>query len=254
MMKLSYSKITTYLNCPLNFRFTYIDKLSQPVLPYHKLGNILHKTLKEYHRRKKERLPYLSEILSFYRREWGQITESQRKYFLDGREMLIRYYYQTKIEEESSFLLEERFQISINGVLISGRLDRADQLPDGSFEVIDYKTGREMPTKEELREDLQLGLYHLVFEKIVGISPKYLSFYFLRHGKKLTTKRDKDQLHRIIEIISKVAEDIGRGYFKPKEAKLCRYCGFTDCCPLKTEKPKRVETSSWQLQFNYTYR
>jgi len=99
-MKLSYSKITTYLSCPLNFRFIYVDRLSQPVLPYHKLGNLLHKTLKEYHRLRKDRLPSLSEVPSFYREKWGKIPESQTKYFLDGREMLVRYYYGTKAEEE----------------------------------------------------------------------------------------------------------------------------------------------------------
>ena len=253
-MKLSYSKITTYLSCPLNFRFIYIDKLSRPVLPYHKLGNILHKTLKEYHRLRKERLPSLSEILSFYRRQWGTIPETQTKYFLDGREMLVRYYYETKAEEEDAYFLEKRFQVPVNGVLISGRLDRVDQLSDRSFEIIDYKTGKQLPTEEELEEDLQLGLYHLVFEKLTGISPKYLSFYFLRYAKKLTTKRHQNQLSRVMEIISKTAEGIGRGDFEPKEGKLCRYCGFTDCCPLKTEKPKQIETSPWQLQFNYIYR
>lgn len=252
-MKLSYSKITTYLSCPLNFRFTYVDRLSQPVLPYHKLGNILHKTLNEYHRRRKEMLPSFSEVLSFYREKWGKIPESQSKYFLDGREMLIKYYYETKAKEENSYFLEQRFHIPINGVVILGRLDRADRLPNGSFEIIDYKTGKQLPTEEALEQDLQLGLYHLVFEKLTGISPKYLSFYFLRYGKKLTTQRDHNQLCRVMEIISKTAQGIGRGDFEPKEGKHCRYCGFTDCCPLKTQKPKQVEASPWQLQFNYTY-
>ena len=57
-----------------------------------------------------------------------------------------------------------------------------------------------------------------------------------------------------MEIISKTAEQIGKGDFEPKEGKLCMYCGFTDCCPLKTEKPKEIEPSPYQLQFHYTYR
>ena len=41
---------------------------------------------------------------------------------------------------------------------LRGRVDRVDRLPDGGYELIDYKTGRPK-SAAQLRDDVQLSLY-----------------------------------------------------------------------------------------------
>ena len=45
--------------------------------------------------------------------------------------------------------------------MLRGRVDRVDRRPDGSYELIDYKTGKPR-TEDQLREDVQLSLYQWV--------------------------------------------------------------------------------------------
>ena len=49
-MKLSYSAIRTYLECPFRYRLTYIERLPTRTRPYMKLANALHYTLERFHR------------------------------------------------------------------------------------------------------------------------------------------------------------------------------------------------------------
>jgi ATP-dependent helicase/nuclease subunit B len=51
----------------------------------------------------------------------------------------------------------------INGILVQGRVDRIDRLPDGGLAIIDYKTGQP-PTQKAVTEGfaLQLGLLGLI--------------------------------------------------------------------------------------------
>src|SRR5699024_8201035 len=48
---------------------------------------------------------------------------------------------------------------------ISGRIDRVDELADGSLAVIDYKTGRAVPTADDARASMQLAVYAVAVER-----------------------------------------------------------------------------------------
>ena len=62
----------------------------------------------------------------------------------------------------------------LNGVIVQGRVDRIDRLPDGSLAIIDYKTGQP-PSQKTVDEGfaLQLGLLGLIgraggFDQVTG--------------------------------------------------------------------------------------
>lgn len=40
-----------------------------------------------------------------------------------------------------------------------GKIDRIDKLPDGSWEVIDYKTGTDVDLSLPVTDSLQMGIY-----------------------------------------------------------------------------------------------
>ena len=61
-------------------------------------------------------------------------------------------------EDGEPVWFERSFSFRIGPHLLRGRVDRVDRLPDGGYELIDYKTGRPK-TAAQLREDVQLSLY-----------------------------------------------------------------------------------------------
>ena len=69
---------------------------------------------------------------------------------------LERYWQLERDSEAEPVWFERSFAFKLGPHLLRGRVDRVDRHPDGTYELIDYKTGK-AKTEEELREDVQLS-------------------------------------------------------------------------------------------------
>jgi len=50
--------------------------------------------------------------------------------------------------------------------ILSGVIDRVDKIDEKSFELIDYKTNKSLPSLAEVNRNPQLGLYALGVKQI----------------------------------------------------------------------------------------
>ncbi|QYF75304.1 UrvD/REP family ATP-dependent DNA helicase [Cryobacterium sp. PAMC25264] len=69
---------------------------------------------------------------------------------------------------------EGRFQLDLDGAVLSGTIDRVERLPDGRAVIVDLKTGKGDPTSDTgVAEHPQLGAYQLAFAAgvIDGLEP-----------------------------------------------------------------------------------
>ena len=73
---------------------------------------------------------------------------------------LARYWELDREREGEPVWFERGFAFKLGEHFVRGRVDRVDRLPDGSYELIDYKTGW-AKTEQQLREDIQLSLYQM---------------------------------------------------------------------------------------------
>jgi ATP-dependent helicase/nuclease subunit B len=62
-----------------------------------------------------------------------------------------------------TLLAEKKGEAAVAGVMLEGRVDRIDRLPDGKLAIVDYKTGQ-APKPKAVTEGfaLQLGLLSLI--------------------------------------------------------------------------------------------
>lgn len=128
--------------------------------------------------------------------------------------------------------LEERFAIEVDGVTVSGQIDRMDRHPDGTYEIIDYKTSRRLPSLTTVEQSLQLSMYHLAARETWGIEPSTLTLYFVVHGQPLSTPgRTEAQIQAVRRHVVTIAERIDARRFEPKTSKLCDYCDYQPICP-----------------------
>jgi len=75
---------------------------------------------------------------------------------------------------ELDFLLRRSAGTNANSITISGQIDSLLEMPDGTWMVIDYKTGRipsEGPQGLLQRYDLQLALYAMAVREMIGRLP-----------------------------------------------------------------------------------
>ncbi len=244
-MRLSYSSINTYETCPAKFRFQYEEKLPQSPSPALSFGDSLHRALHHFHNRPVPVAPSLEELLEILDAVWvsdGFGNASEEKTYLEhGRQVLAQYHRENAGSYKIPAALEFRFQIDVDGVTLSGVIDRMDRLPGGGYEIIDYKTNRRLPPQDRIDSDLQLSIYSLAAKEIWGIEPERLTLYFLLPGQRMSTTRtatDRDELRRRI---GTAAARIDAGRFEPRENALCGWCDYQHVCPIFRHRREKLE-------------
>jgi RecB family exonuclease len=123
-------------------------------------------------------------------------------------------------------------------VALRGVADRIDLLADGTFRILDYKTGR----PPDVRRAIQLGIYALCAErKLEGhlqrgwrvAQAAYVSFADPRPWVSvLEDAGNREVLDEAADRFASAVEGIARGAFPPAPAsrRLCVTCGFARVC------------------------
>jgi putative RecB family exonuclease len=244
-MRLSYSSINTYETCPAKYRFQYEDRLPMSRSPALSFGDSLHKALHRFHDRPVPVAPRLEELLEMLEDGWvseGYRDEGEEALYRDhGRQVLTAYHGENAASFRIPAALEFRFSVDIEGVQVSGVIDRMDRIPGGGYEIVDYKTSRRLPPKAQVDRDLQLSVYHLAAKEIWGIEPERLTLYFLLPGERMTTFRTRQDADDLRRRIATVAERISAGKFEPRANPLCDWCDYQDRCPLFRHRYEKLQ-------------
>jgi RecB family exonuclease len=242
-VKLSYSSISTYETCPAKYKFHYEEKLPTSSSPALAFGDALHRALYRFHDRPVPVAPSLEELQEMLDSEWVEEgyrdPEEEALYREHARQVLADYYRANAGSFRIPAALEFRFTVSVDGVELSGVIDRLDRIPGGGYEIIDYKTSRRLPPKAVVDRDLQLSVYYLAAQEIWGIEPERLTLYYLLPGQRMTTFRTPADAEDLRRRIATVAERIEAGMFEPRPNPLCDWCDFQHACPLFRHKFER---------------
>lgn len=235
-MKLSYSSIDTYETCPAKYRFQFEERVPRKPSPALAFGSSVHEALYRFHDRPVPVAPPLEELLETLDDVWvaeGYPSENEERLHRDhAREVLRRYHRENAEGYRIPAALEFRFRIEVGEVTLTGVIDRMDRLPEGGYEIIDYKTNRRLPPRKRIDRDLQLTLYYLAAREVWGIEPERLTLYFLIPGERMSTTRTPADAEDALRRIASVAERIEASHFEPRENPLCRWCDFQPICPL----------------------
>lgn len=255
-MRISYSALNTYQSCPLKYKFQNIDKIKEPKSKEAVFGTLLHATMKFIH---KPGLlsPTLEQALNYFSCNWNSdIFESEmeeRSVFSQGVSILQDYYKKNDPPAFNIVDLESMFQIEIGEGekkhIISGIIDRIDKTEEG-YEIIDYKTAKKMPAQEKVDNDIQLSIYLKAFlsrypKEIGNLDKIKVSLYYLKHGVKLTSARNLNQLKASEQLFLDVIKLIEEEKFDPNISPLCDWCGYQKFCPMwrhKFKEARKIDT------------
>ena len=231
---LSYTQVDTYLRCPQMYQYRFVFRLPTRPKPQMQFGRILHEALKDALGSIERERPLSWEMVdSAYVAAWARerfCAPEQAPSLQDlGRTYLRRAYEAGDLSKP--LLLEQPFSLRVDGLRLTGRIDRVDRHPDGTYEVIDYKTGS-AKRAAELQRDLQLGVYALAAKEVFRFDPLSLSYYYLETGQRVTVDKPQDRLQEDRQTILKVADGIRAELFPAKPERMkCAGCDFRLLCP-----------------------
>jgi ATP-dependent exoDNAse (exonuclease V) beta subunit len=231
---LSYTQVDTYLRCPQMYQYRFVFRLPTRPKPQMQFGRILHDALKDALGSIERETPLTWAMVdSAYVAAWAKerfCAPEQAPSLQDlGRTYLRRAFDAGDLSKP--LLLEQPFSLRVDGLRLTGRIDRVDRHPDGGYEVIDYKTGS-AKRAADLQRDLQLGVYALAAREVFHFDPLSLSYYYLETSERVTVDKPQERLEEDRQTIVKVAEGIRAELFPARPDRMkCSGCDFRLLCP-----------------------
>ncbi|HEY7659168.1 MAG TPA: ATP-dependent DNA helicase [Actinomycetota bacterium] len=128
---------------------------------------------------------------------------------------------------------ERPFLLPIEGITIKGRIDAIYGLPDGPWEVVDYKTGR-APAEDDALARTQLDLYALACVEVWHKSPGDLRLTYLYLATGEERSHTVDDIDAVRDRIRTWLRGIGARAFDPSPGPQCRWCDFRPFCDAGT--------------------
>lgn len=232
--QISYSKLNSYNMCPLKYKYAYIYKIPTPQSFAASFGVSIHNTLNAFYNNMKITSDSsLETLLRLYEKHWVKygytsVTHHNNAY-KRGKECLTNFHEENSIKWTVPAFLEKPFRTIIAGKIFTGRIDRIDQLEDGTYEIIDYKTGT-FKEDMKLKNDLQLLIYLIVAKQQYQIEVSKLSLYYVLENKKATIDASDMNIEKAIEKIQMILENIDNNNFEPKPGMMCKYCDYRSIC------------------------
>ena len=259
---ISPTKLRTYRTCTAKYRLEYIDKVGRF---YHRaragfaFGHSLHRALETFHiagGAEAITAEALTESLSDVWVASGYTDAAQETaYREEGMRILQEYHaaaQATRAEQPETpapitLWTEKTLRIDLSAeVALSGRIDRVDEHADGALEIVDYKSGRETITEEEVRDALALalGIYQLLIKRKMPDRRVFATLVALRTGARASAELTDTEHEELAAACLDTGDEIRNKDWEsvlPVVNDHCPYCDFLPHCTRFWRKQAREQ-------------
>jgi putative RecB family exonuclease len=252
---LSPSSISSFKECPLAYRFSYLDRLPEPPSPAASKGTLVHRALELMMCRPPADRTIDAALadLDRARTELAEdpefadlvLSDDERAAFHADAEVLVRRYFE--LEDPTTVRpigLELKLQADLGKVRIRGIIDRLELDADGELVVTDYKTGR---VPSEFFESKSLGgvhIYALLCEEMLGRRPARVQLLYLSKPEAIiatpTEQSCRGVARKTTALWSAIEGACARDDFRARPSRLCDFCSFQTYCPVYGGDPEQA--------------
>jgi superfamily I DNA/RNA helicase/RecB family exonuclease len=231
-LMLSASDIDTYRICPLKYKFARVFRIPQEPTIHQRFGIALHQVLERFHAGGGGSREDLMELFeASWRRAGFGGSDDEQQFRERAVAALDRYWELDRDSDAEPVWFERSFAFRLGPHLLRGRVDRVDRHPDGTYELIDYKTGK-AKTEADLREDVQLSLYQMGARESWRLETSAQSYLYVLTGEKVPVEHSQEELERVQGTVTEIAEGIQRQEFEPRPSReVCSFCDYRIICP-----------------------
>jgi putative RecB family exonuclease len=244
---LSPSKVASFKDCGLAFRFSAIDRLPEPPSPHAAKGTLVHRALELLmweqppgRRSLRAALACLDRARTDIRHdpEYEQLdlgAESEEEWLADA-DSLVRNYFELEDPNDIRVIgTELRLSVELGSLTMRGIIDRLELDEDGGLVVTDYKTGRAPGMAHEQARLGGVHFYAFLCEKLLGRRPSRIQLLHLREPIAISTAPSEQSIRglqqRAAAIWVAVEQACEHDDFRPNPGRLCQYCAYQTYCP-----------------------
>jgi putative RecB family exonuclease len=244
---LSPSKVSSFKDCALAFRFSAIDKLPEPPSPWATKGTLVHRALQLLFWDEPAGSRSIEAALAKLDVAWGEMSTDPE---LTGlglsddeaagcrcvAEVLVRRYFELEDPNAVRVLgVELMMEARLGPMLLRGIIDRLELDDDGELVITDYKTGRSPGVNYELKRMAGVHFYAFLCEQVLGRRPARIQLLHLAEPVAISLVPNEQSMRglrtRTEAVWAAVERACEREDFRPKPGRLCDFCAYKAYCP-----------------------
>jgi hypothetical protein len=239
---ISPSKITTYLACPVKYRWTYVDDRGKWYLKaksYYSFGTTLHRVLERFHDSEGAGVETTQELMAAYEESWMSAGftsgEEMAEAYGEGKQILERHVERSKLKPSTTktLFVEKQIKLDMGPFNLVGRIDRIDEHDDGTLEIIDYKTGWREVSASAISDDIAMSCYQLLVKSLYPERRVLATIQALRSGDEASYEMPAAELAEFRSDITFIGgQMLGHDYeyLTPTYKRICPSCDFLVLC------------------------
>ncbi|MHC4558359.1 MAG: RecB family exonuclease [Planctomycetota bacterium] len=222
----SYTRIATYNSCPQRFKLIYMDKNAGDEDRYwYKGGTAFHEFMEYYFKQ------YIGSVIGSL--DYNEFIKGRQWYFNEvwdekskkRRRKMVRFTCRTFPKNVEIVAVEKKLSFKANNIRFFGIVDLVLKYPDGTIEIVDFKTGLRLPIREQLESYSIPFTQYQDFSKIDFrvICPDRQSHYRWSLNREEVAERRK----HILDIVNTIMND---NEFAPTINSACSRCSVRYAC------------------------
>ena len=245
-VSLSPSKVSSFTDCALAFRFSAIDRLPEPPSLAATRGTLVHAALERLFclEAPARTLPAALGCLDEAAAEMAEHPDladleldeaGHAELLADAAELVAKYF---RLEDPTAVTpigIELKLELDLDGIRLRGIIDRLELDANGDLVVTDYKTGKAPGETFEQQRLAGVSFYSLLCERLFGRRPARIQLLYLADPVAIiatpsdrTTRGVERRLAAVWAAVERACE---REDFRPNPGTLCDWCAFKDYCP-----------------------
>jgi DNA helicase II / ATP-dependent DNA helicase PcrA len=249
-LRLSYSALNTYDTCARRYYYAHVLGLPDSrSSPYMLRGSAIHDAVQWLNERRRDGpLPTLMALNERFESSWNPAgydsPAQEQQFYRQCREILSRFHSYEEQQEREILDVEVKLDTPLGRHTLAGRIDCVARRPDGTIEIVDYKSGKTPPGGAQ--QKLQLGIYQIAYAHLNPDAAPEAVVCTLGHkddrpGRMVADFDESKQIRRlghdqgtideVTDTILGLAERILHNDFQTTNNPwTCRECGYRHVC------------------------
>lgn len=244
---LSPSAIAAFKECPLAFKFSYVERLPEPPSPWTSKGTLVHRALERLLARRPATTRTPEAALEDLAAAWEELAlepdfagleltdEEWDEFHASAAALVLRYFELEDPRAVHPIGLELKLEARLGDVCVRGIIDRLELDERGELVVTDYKTGAVPGERHEGKSLAGVHMYALLCERMLGRRPARVQLLFLSKPEAIIATPSEQTISgvatRTAALWSAIAGACARDDFRPRPGRLCDFCSFRPYCP-----------------------